>query len=308
MTDLSASQQDYSNKYYLGFVLALAAGLIWSFGAPTIRYMIDADIYQWHYLFYRGITVATILVIFLLYKEGTDFYKNFRRVGSSGVIGGVSLAFAFIFFIFGMTFTSAATTLFMIGTQPLFAGLLAYIFLKEQVRSATIIACFISFFGIFLMAYNDWQAGTLLGWLFGLLCSIGFSIFAVSLRWRPDTPKFTTIIIAGITCSLFSILMILISGDEYSMPIRNILLSMLHGTFVATGLICLSIGAKYLPTAEFMLLSLLEVVAGVLWCWLPIFGINEIPSAITLYGGCAIIFSIAYHAIGTRQQSIPPTL
>ena len=44
MTDLSASQQDYSNKYYLGFVLALAAGLIWSFGAPTIRYMIDADI------------------------------------------------------------------------------------------------------------------------------------------------------------------------------------------------------------------------------------------------------------------------
>jgi hypothetical protein len=57
-----------------------------------------------------------------------------------------------------------------------------------------------------------------------------------------------------------------------------------------------------------MLLSLLEVVAGVLWCWLPIFGINEIPSAITLYGGGAIIFSIAYHAIGTRQQSIPPTL
>ena len=126
-----------------------------------------------------------------------------------------------------MTFTSAATTLFLIGTQPVFAGLLAYIFLKEQVRSATIIASIISFFGIFLMAYNDWQAGTLLGWLFGLLCSIGFSIFAVSLRWRPDTPKFTTIIIAGITCSLFSILMILISGDEYSMPIRNILLSML---------------------------------------------------------------------------------
>ena len=62
MTDLSASQQDYSNKYYLGFVLALAAGLIWSFGAPTIRYMIDADIYQWHYLFYRGITVALSLI------------------------------------------------------------------------------------------------------------------------------------------------------------------------------------------------------------------------------------------------------
>ena len=101
-----------------------------------------------------------VKVIFLLYKEGIDFYKNFKRVGVTGVIGGVGLAFAFIFFIFGMTFTSAATTLFMIGTQPLFAGLLAYIFLREQVRSATIIACLISFFGIFLMASKDWQAGT----------------------------------------------------------------------------------------------------------------------------------------------------
>jgi drug/metabolite transporter (DMT)-like permease len=299
---------DTSNKYFLGFFLALAAGLIWSFGAPTIRYMIDAQIYQWHYLFCRGITVATILVIFLLYKEGLSFHHNFKRVGLSGLLGGVGLAFAFIFFIFGMTFTTAATTLFMIGTQPLFSGLFAYIFLREYVRSATVVACVISLLGMFLMAYNDWQAGTLLGWLFGLLCSIGFSVFAVTLRWRPDTPKFTTIIIAGITCSLFSIIMITISGDEYTMPMRNVLLSMLHGSFVAVGLICLSIGARYLPAAEFMLLSLLEVVGGVLWCWMPIFGINEVPSSVTMLGGATIIFAIAYHAVGIRQPSIPPTL
>ncbi len=299
---------DTSNKYFLGFFLALAAGLIWSFGAPTIRYMIDAQIYQWHYLFCRGITVATILVIFLLYKEGLSFRHNFKKVGLSGLLGGVGLAFAFIFFIFGMTFTSAATTLFMIGTQPLFSGLFAYIFLREHVRSATVVACVISLLGMFLMAYNDWQAGTLLGWLFGLLCSIGFSVFAVTLRWRPDTPKFTTIIIAGITCSLFSIIMITISGDEYTMPMRNVLLSMLHGSFVAVGLICLSIGARYLPAAEFMLLSLLEVVGGVLWCWMPIFGINEVPSSVTLLGGATIIFAIAYHAVGIRQPSTPPTL
>ena len=299
---------DTSNKYFLGFFLALAAGLIWSFGAPTIRYMIDAQIYQWHYLFCRGITEATILVIFLLYKEGLSFHHNFKRVGLSGLLGGVGLAFAFIFFIFGMTFTTAATTLFMIGTQPLFSGLFAYIFLREYVRSATVVACVISLLGMFLMAYNDWQAGTLLGWLFGLLCSIGFSVFAVTLRWRPDTPKFTTIIIAGIACSLFSIIMITISGDEYTMPMRNVLLSMLHGSFVAVGLICLSIGARYLPAAEFMLLSLLEVVGGVLWCWMPIFGINEVPSSVTLIGGATIIFAIAYHAVGIRQPSTPPTL
>jgi len=102
--------------------------------------------------------------------------------------------------------------------------------------------------------------------------------------------------------------MITISGDEYTMPMRNVLLSMLHGSFVAVGLICLSIGARYLPAAEFMLLSLLEVVGGVLWCWMPIFGINEVPSSVTLIGGATIIFAIAYHAVGIRQPSTPPTL
>ena len=177
---------DYNKKYFLGFILALSAGLIWSFGAPTVRHMVDAQIYQWHYLFCRGLTVATILLIFLLYKEGLAFRHNFNRVGISGLLGGVALAFAFIFFIFGMTYTSAATTLFMIGTQPLFAGLFAYIFLREYVRAATLIACLISLGGMFIMAYNDWQSGTLLGWTFGLLCSISFATFAVTLRWHPD--------------------------------------------------------------------------------------------------------------------------
>ena len=92
------------------------------------------------------------------------------------------------------------------------------------------------------------------------------------------------------------------------MPTRNILLSILHGSFVASGLILLSIGSKYLPAAEFMLLSLTEVVGGVIWCWIPLFGVNEVPAAYTLIGGLIIVFSIAFHAIGTRQKPEPPTL
>ena len=299
---------DYNKKYFLGFTLALSAGLIWSFGAPTVRHMVDAQIYQWHYLFCRGVTVATILLIFLLYKEGFAFRHNFKRVGLSGLLGGISLAFAFIFFIFGMTYTSAATTLFMIGTQPLFAGLFAFIFLREYVRAATLIACLISLGGMFIMAYSDWQSGTLLGWIFGLFCSISFAIFAVTLRWQPNTPKFTTIMISGVVCALFSVIMISLFSGEFSMPLKNVLLSILHGSFVASGLILLSIGSKYLPAAEFMLLSLTEVVGGVLWCWIPFFGVNEVPQIYTMLGGLIIIFSIAFHAIGTRQKVVPPTL
>jgi len=37
-----------------GFILAASAGTLWSFGALIVRYMVAAQIYQWHYLYYRG--------------------------------------------------------------------------------------------------------------------------------------------------------------------------------------------------------------------------------------------------------------
>jgi hypothetical protein len=38
------------------------------------------------------------------------------------------------------------------------------------------------------------------------------------------------------------------------------------------------------------------------------FGVNEVPEVYTLIGGLVIVFSIAFHAIGTRQKAVPPTL
>ena len=51
--------------------------------------------------------------------------------------------------------------------------------------------------------------GTLFGLINGLLSSLGFAGFTVSLRWRKNTPKFTTVAIAGIFCSAVAILVLL---------------------------------------------------------------------------------------------------
>ena len=36
-----------------------------------------------------------------------------------------------------------------------------------------------------------------LGFILGIISALGFSIFSVSLRWRKETPKFTTVALAG---------------------------------------------------------------------------------------------------------------
>ena len=59
----------YSNTYFNSFIVVFLAGLIWSFGAVTVRYMDDAHSYVFQYLFYRGIAIEIILVIYLFLKE-----------------------------------------------------------------------------------------------------------------------------------------------------------------------------------------------------------------------------------------------
>ena len=89
------------------------------------------------------------------------------------------------------------------------------------------------------------------------------------------------------------------------MPTINSYLSLLHGFLVASGLILYSLGAKYLPSAELALLSLMEVVGGVLWVWMPIFGINEVPSLTVIIGGIIITFAVLMHGIGAKRKRTP---
>ena len=89
------------------------------------------------------------------------------------------------------------------------------------------------------------------------------------------------------------------------MPTINSYLSMLHGVIVAAGLILYSLGAKYLPSAELALLSLMEVVGGVLWVWIPLFGINEVPSLAVILGGLIITLAVLMHGVGARRKRMP---
>ena len=63
-----------------------------------------------------------------------------------------------------------------------------------------------------------------------------------------------------------------------------------------------SIGAKYFPAAELNLLSLVEVVGGVVWVYLPIFGINETPNVLTVIGGCIVSGAILLDSVGARYS------
>ena len=280
--------------------IVLFAGILWSFGPLVVRYMNDPHMVPWQYIFGRGLTIFIILNLYLYFEEGINFYKNYKKVGKSGLVGGIGLGIAMISFIYSITNTSAAITLLCLAAMPFFTAILAYLFLKEKISINVWISIFIATIGIVIMAIGNTEKNSFLGFVFGIASSIGFSVFSVSLRWRKETPKFTTVAVAGLFCFAFSSIIILSTDQPFFSSSYNGAMFSLHGTLVCLGLILYSIGSKAIPAAELTLLSLTEVIGGIFWVWLPLFGINEIPSTNTIVGGFFLFVSLIYYSLIMR--------
>ena len=282
--------------------IVLFAGLLWSFGPLVVRYMDQPSLVPWQYLFTRGVVIFLILNFYLFFDEGKDFYKNYFKVGWSGLIGGCGLGVAMITFIWSITNTSAAVTLLCLAAMPFMTALLGFLFLKEQISYNVWIAIIVAAVGILIMASGNTNKGSLLGLVFGLISAIGFSVFSVSLRWRKETPKFTTVAIAGLFCAIFSSAMLFNDGKNFISSSYNEGLFAIHGTIVCFGLILYSIGSKAIPAAELTLLSLTEIIGGIFWVWLPMLGINEVPTNNTIIGGFLIFISISHYSLTIKTN------
>ncbi len=286
----------------LAIPVVLFAGILWSFGPLVVRYMDQPELVPWQYIFGRGLTIFVVLNLYLYFEEGIQFYKNYLKIGVSGLIGGVGLGIAMISFIYSITHTTAAITLLCLAAMPFFTALLGFLFLRERISVNVWIAIILATIGIVIIALGNTQKSSLIGFVFGITSSIGFSIFSVTLRWRKETPKFTTVAISGLFCLITASLFIIGKDLSFFSTSYNGTLFSLHGTLVCFGLILYSIGSKAIPAAELTLLSLTEVIGGIFWVWLPLFGINEIPSTNTIIGGFFLFISITYYSLVMRTN------
>jgi len=294
------------NNYLLGFSLVVISGIIWSIGAPLVRFLEDAESYRLQYLLYRGLIITSVILIFVLYREGRNFFQTFKRIDSWSLVGGLVMSVTFFGWIYALTTTTVAITLLMLALSPVLSAFLGFMILGERLSRVTVANMIIVAVGITIMVWDSDKSTTIIGVIYGFFVALGFSIYTITIRKNPEVPKLLTPALGGFLCMLWASILILITGNSFEMPAINIGISMSHGLVVGFGLILYGFGAKYLPSGELVMLSLLEVVLGIFWAWLPVLGINEVPSRNTLIGGMAIIIAIILQGIYTRKKHIIP--
>ena len=294
------------NNYFLGFVLVVISGLVWSLGAPLVRFLEDAEHYRLPFLFYRGITLFLVVIAYVLLREGRNFLNSLKRIDIWSVFGGLVLSLTMFGWIYALTTTTVAVSLLMLALAPILTAFLGYLILGEKLSRVTLVNMVIVVVGVFVMVWDAEKSSTLIGATYGFFVALGFAVYTITIRHNPEIPKLLTPALAGLFSVILVSILLVATGTSFEMPPINIGISFIHSVVIAVGLILFGLGAKYLPSAELVLLTLLEVVAGIFWAWLPIIGINEIPETNTIIGGLFILTAIVLQGINARKQHIIP--
>ena len=289
-------------NYRRGVLLVLLAGTCWSSIGIGIRLINDADV--WQILFYRSISLVTLLMIVISFQSDRAPFRAIKKAGWAGIIGGIALVFGFAGGIFSIQNTTVANAMFLFAAAPFATAVLGKIFLKERVRPGTVWSMLLAIAGISVMVWEGIVVGHMAGNIAALVSALGFSVFTVALRWRRLEETMPTVLLGGLFAIFVAAAYCQFQGAGLIISLNDLVISMTMGVVQAgAGLIFYTLGSRSVPAAELALLSMSEVVLGPIWAWLFI---GETASIYTLVGGSVLLSAIVANALtGLRRKPMP---
>ena len=265
----------------------LFAGLLWSTGGPLIRLLDSAS--EWQFLFFRSLALAMSLLLIMKIQD-RKIIDLFKKAGVASVLGGLFLSFAFVSFVFSVTHTTIANTLFLLSSAPFVAGLLGWILLAERVNKIQWIAMTVASLGVAVMIQDGISGDSLFGSSAAFVAAASFAGFTVSLRWGKSENMLPAVCYAGLFTTFYSTVAVMFLNEGLLISRNDILIAAGFGTFgLGFGMVLYVTGSYQMQAAELVLLSLLEIILGPIWAWMFF---SESPTALTLIGGGILLSAI----------------
>ena len=272
-----------------GVLIMLAAGLILSTGGSIIREIDEATGFQ--IVFWRSVSQSVLVFLFLFFRDYRSVLNTFVGIGLPGMGASICLGLAFFGFVFSITNTTVANTMFLISSVPFFTAVLAWPLLKERVAGVTWIAILVALTGVLVMVSQALALGKLFGNVMGLFCAISTAFYIIFIRWGATAGRQVEMIpvvcLAGIVAALLAFSL---EGGDIFVSRNDFLWSIAAGALQnGPGFMLFTIAARYLPAAELALLGLVEVIISPIWVWLLY---DEIPALFTLVGGSLVLLAV----------------
>ena len=285
------------NHYKLGLTLILLGGTFLSLSGILIRHIEAAN--GWQILFYRSFTCFVFIATVLAFQYRRQTIAKFKAIGVPGLYASLVLSLGSVFYIMAMLNTTVANVVFIIGASPLVAALAAWIFLKEKISPAKVVAMLLAIAGIGLMFADGFVSGGMLGNFLALMLVFMYVIYLLILRKNRHIDMLPATCFSG----LLSAIIVLPFVGTLAISNHDLVISLLLGSVqFGMGFMLLTWSTRYLLAAEVALFSLSESILNPIWVWI---GVNEVPSTLTLAGSAVVLVSvIAYGVMALKQEKM----
>lgn len=284
------------SRHGLGVALVLLGSGAASSAGILLRHVERAD--DWQILFYRSLSFALTILVFLLFRHRGGTVAAFRAVGWNGVVVALALGGAMIVFLLALARTTVAETVFILSISPLLAGVIGRVVLGEAVRKSTWLAITVAVAGVGIM-FADGLAvggGRPLGNLLALGASLGFAITLVAMRRGRAVDMTPAACLAGVVAAIATCFVV----TGLVLEAKDLMLALALGVGqLGMQYICLTAATRYVPAAEVAVLSLTEIVLAPIWVWI---GIGEVPTGWVLFGGVVVLAAVAGQAAARLRQ------
>ena len=234
--------------------------------------------------FWRGMIAGLIILFAVPVVQGLNGFSAVLRTGRAGVFYTLVLGTTAPAFVMAITHTSVANAVFIFATTPVFAALFSRMFLGEPIRLRMVLTMLVVMIGLGIIAYGSGSTG-IASWkgdLWALYVSMAFAAALTAVRKVKDTSMIPAVPIAYIGAALLVGLFVSpLPAFELQWP-----LFLAHGAFIAAATCLLTLGPRFISSAEVSLLILLESVLAPLLAWAVI---GEDPGRWALIGGAVVI-------------------
>jgi drug/metabolite transporter (DMT)-like permease len=264
----------------------LAAALLFSTGGAAIK---ATALSAWQVACFRSGLAALALMIAM---------PAWRRFWSPrALLVGLAYAATMIGYVTGNKLTTAANTIFLQSTAPIYLLLLGPLLLREKVRRSDLLftaalALGMVMFFVGIEAPRETAPYPLRGNIIAALTGLSWALTLLGLRWLGRSEGRAGPDLAGPAVVAGNVVACLVCLP-FALPVGPVGL-LDGGVIVYLGVfqiglayVCLTYGVRRLPALETSLLLLLEPVLNAVWAWL-IHG--EQPGSWSL-GGCSIILA-----------------
>lgn len=277
----------------------IGAALLFSTGGLGIKV---THVTPWQVAAFRS-GFAALALAFFLPASRAAWNRRTLLVGCAYAIQGICFAL-------GNKFTTAANTIFLEATAPLYVVLLGPLLLGETRRARDLAVLALVAVGLALILFADQPPAVsapdpALGNLLGLLSGVGWALTVLGLRWLARDGRPGEVVAAVVTGNAIALLIAIVPAlPVHDLSVTDAAVLAYLGVFqIGAAYLLLTVAVRRLQALEVSLLLLVEPVFNPLWAWL---GQGETPALGALAGGALILAGVtAKAALDGREPARP---